>query len=128
MSDLTNQEKLEQVYAMTLENNNILRSLRKQQYIANTFRVFYWLIILGTLGGVYYYIRPVLNGITNNNNKVQDTLNQFETVRDQLPETKAVNQFFNFLKKSAETSVVAPVDTATSTPVETPIAGTTTTP
>jgi len=110
MSDLTNQEKLEQVYELTLENNGILRSLRRQQYIANTFRVFYWLIILGALGGVYYYIRPVLDGISNNNSKVQDTLNQFETVRDQLPETKVFNQFYDFLKGSAEAPIETPIN------------------
>jgi hypothetical protein len=113
MTDLTNQEKLEQVYEMTLENNNILRSLRKQQYIANTFRVFYWLIILGALGGVYYYIRPVLNGITNNSGKVEDTLNQFETIRGQLPETKVFNQFYDFLKGSVST----PLNSSANTPI-----------
>ena len=33
-TDLNNQEKLEEVYHMTLENNEILRAMRKEQHIA----------------------------------------------------------------------------------------------
>jgi hypothetical protein len=59
-TDLTNQEKLEEVYKLTLENNHLLHKMQSRDRIAYIFRVIYWLIILGALGGAYYYIRPFI--------------------------------------------------------------------
>lgn len=97
-SDLNNQEKLEEVYHLTVENNEILRSMRRQQHITNAFRFIYWLVILGALGGAYYYIRPILGGIADNKSKIDTTLKQFEDLRAQLPETKLLDQLLNGVK------------------------------
>ncbi len=100
-ADLNNQEKLEEVYHMTLENNEILRSIRRQQHISNAFRFLYWLIILGALGGAYYYIRPAVNAITDNKQKIDSTLQQFNELRSQLPESKLINQVLEGLNPSS---------------------------
>ena len=84
-ADLNNQEKLEEVYEMTLENNQILRSMRKQQYIANAFRFIYWLVILGALGGAYFYVRPVIKAVSDNKTKFQQAFEQFNQIRSQFP-------------------------------------------
>ncbi len=94
-TDLSNQEKLEEIYEMTLQNNTILRSMRKQQHIANAFRLLYWLVILGALGGVYYYLRPVISGISENKTRIQETFDQFNQFRSQLPESKLFDQVFH---------------------------------
>ena len=103
--DLNNQEKLEEVYHMTLENNEILRSIRRQQHIANAFRFLYWLIILGALGGAYYYVKPAINAISDNKQKIDSTLEQFNELRSQLPESKLINQMLNSLKISSSTNL-----------------------
>ena len=103
-TDLTNQQKLEEVYELTLENNSMLRSMRRQQHIANAFRFIYWLVILGVLGGAYYYVRPVISSITNNKDKINETLQQFEGIRSQFPETKLFEQFFHLLKERASST------------------------
>ncbi|MFA6609003.1 MAG: hypothetical protein WCT07_03805 [Candidatus Paceibacterota bacterium] len=99
-TDLNNQEKLEEVYELTVENNEILRSIRRQQHIANAFRFLYWLVILGALGGAYYYVRPVVDSIFGNKVGIDSTLKQYEELRSQLPETKLLDQFLQGIKNS----------------------------
>ena len=101
-SDLNNQEKLEEVYHLTVENNEILRSIRRQQHIANAFRFIYWLVILGALGGAYYYVRPVVDSISGNKANIDSTLKQFEDLRSQLPETKLLDQLLHGVKTPIE--------------------------
>ena len=77
-ADLTNQEKLEEVYEMTKENNDILRSMRRQQHVANAFRFLYWVIILVSLGGAYLYIRPVIDSLNENKSRLEEMIGSFK--------------------------------------------------
>ncbi|MBP9782366.1 MAG: hypothetical protein KBC50_01380 [Candidatus Pacebacteria bacterium] len=84
--DLTNEQKLEEIYKLTLENNHILHGLRNRFRVATVFRVIYWLAIIGALGGAYYYVRPAI-----------DTMNvyqeRFNTILHQYPEAKLLFPF-----------------------------------
>lgn len=97
---LSNEEKLNHVYEMVYENNQILKSLRRQQYFATFLRIVYWLAILGVIGGAYFYIRPVVGALSTNAANVDQRVTQFNQITGQLPETKFVNQIFDWLKKS----------------------------
>lgn len=91
------QEKLpslEDIYNLSLENNKILRSLRRHQRIGLFFSLLYWGLIVASLLGAYYYIRPVVGILTNNNQQVQSTLDQFEALKTQFPEAKIFENFF----------------------------------
>ncbi len=101
-SDLNNQEKLEEVYRLTLENNHLLHKMQSRDRIAIIFRIIYWLAILGALGGAYYYIRPFVDTIKASNSRAEGVLEQFEQLRSQFPETKVFQQFFNHLKEGSE--------------------------
>lgn len=96
---LTNEEKLDLIYEMTLENHEVLKSIRRQQYFANAVRVLYWLVILGALGGAYYYIRPIVSMLSENGGKIEETLNQFNQLKNQLPEAKLLNQLLQGIQK-----------------------------
>jgi hypothetical protein len=98
---LNNEEKLEHIYQMTLENHEILKSIRRQQYMGNVFRVLYWLVILGALGGMYYYLRPVVMFLSENSGKINEALLHLNVLKDQLPEAKIINQVLEGLQKSA---------------------------
>lgn len=87
-SNLTNQEKLEQVYEMTVENNKILRSLRTQQHIANFFRFIYWMVIIISLGGAYFYIKPIISAFTTSGSNIDQTFKQLNELRSQIPEAR----------------------------------------
>ncbi len=99
--NLNNQQKLEEVYHMTMENNEILRSMRRQQHIANAFRFFYWVVILGALGGAYLYVRPAIDTFSKNKKDIDSALGQFNELRAQLPETKVLQQVLDGLKASS---------------------------
>ncbi len=99
-SDLTNQEKLEEVHRLTLENNHILHKIQNRERITTILRIVYWLIILGVLGGAYYYVRPFVDSIAGNKSRADGIINQFETLRSQFPETKAFQEFFNQFKQN----------------------------
>jgi hypothetical protein len=98
---LTNEEKLDLIYEMTRENHEVLASLRRQQYLSTAFRILYWLIILGVLGGTYYYVRPAVTYIQENGVKLQSTFNQLNSLHGTLPEAKLLNTLIDGLKKSA---------------------------
>ena len=102
--DLNNQEKLSAIYEMTLENNSILRTIRRQHYFSNFLSSLYWLMVIGVIGGAYYFVRPVVTAISNNSGQVEETINQFNQIRSQLPETKLINQVMKGLKTKTATS------------------------
>ncbi len=98
---MTNEEKLDAIYEMTLENNDILRSIRRQQYVANAFRVLYWLVVLGAIGGAYYFVRPLIVTLSENGDKMAKS---YTDLVDQLPEKKLLNQVMNGFKIKPSTS------------------------
>ena len=100
--DLTNEQKLNEIYKMTEENNEILRTIRRQQYFSNFLKVVYWLVILGFLGGAYYFVRPFISVFTGDSTKVEEKINQFNQMRNQLPETKLINSFFRGMQPKEE--------------------------
>lgn len=92
---MNNEEKLEAIYKMTLENHEILKTIRRQQYLSTAGRILYWLIILGALGGAYYYIRPLLSIFTQNQQLIQERMTQFSG----LPEATAMRQFMDTIRQ-----------------------------
>ena len=105
--DLNNQEKLAAIYEMTLENNSILRTIRRQHYFSNFLSSLYWLMVIGVIGGTYYFVRPVVTAISNNSGQVEETINQFNQIRSQLPETKLINQVIKGLKTNTRQDYTA---------------------
>lgn len=93
--DLTNQQKLEEIYKLTLENNHLLHKLQNRMRMGTAIRIVYWLAILGALGGVYYYIRPVIETVASTTTQTESMFQQFEQLRSQFPETRAIQQFMN---------------------------------
>jgi hypothetical protein len=105
--DLTNQEKLEEVYRLTVENNHLLHKIQNRDRIAMIVRIIYWLAILGALGGAYYYVRPFIDSIAASNTRASSVIEQFEQLRSQFPETKALQDFFNRNKEDSEVTSAA---------------------
>ena len=95
---MTNEEKLDAIYKMTLENHEVLKTIRRQQYLATAGRLFYWLIVIGVIGGAYYYVKPFVDRFTVNPAQAQEALNQFDRIKNQFPETKVFNQILEGFK------------------------------
>ena len=94
--NLTNEEKLNAIYEMTLQNHEVLKTIRRQQYIASFVRVIYWLIVLGVIGGVYLYAKPFIEVISDNSAKIETFFLQF---KQQLPEAKVFDKVIQGLNQ-----------------------------
>lgn len=97
--NLTNEEKLDAIYAMTLENHEVLKTIRRQQYLSAAVRLLYWLIVLGFIGGTYYFLSPFIEMVTSNTEDLKSLFMQFNQIKDSLPETKMLNQVMEGLQK-----------------------------
>ncbi len=56
---------LERTYKMTEENNEILKSLRRTSRLGVAMKLFYWVVIIGTTLGAFYFIRPYMDFLAN---------------------------------------------------------------
>lgn len=68
---------LEKLASQVEENNSILRSMRRTQRMGTTFRVLYWVLIIGLSFGAFYFIQPYINmlkGVASGN--LDQALNQ----------------------------------------------------
>lgn len=55
---------VEESLELSRENNKILHSLRSSARWGRVFRIFYWVVIIGSMLGAYYYLQPFLKVIT----------------------------------------------------------------
>lgn len=58
-----NEEKINKILELTEENNQIIKKMRKVQKIQNIFRNIYWIIILATALGLFYFIQKYFNNM-----------------------------------------------------------------
>ena len=71
MSDnLTNEEKLDRMLKLTEENNKMLRSMHRSQTVSNIFRLLYWTLIIASIAGAYYFIKPMLTSFSGDRKSV----------------------------------------------------------
>ncbi|MEA2112921.1 MAG: hypothetical protein U9P50_03040 [Patescibacteria group bacterium] len=43
------------------ENQEILRKMRRGQFLGNITRILYWVIIIGASFGTYYFLQPYID-------------------------------------------------------------------
>ena len=61
--DPESKKLLEDTFALAKENNSMLQSLRRSQQWATIMSFVYWIFIIGTAIGAFYFIQPYLNQI-----------------------------------------------------------------
>jgi len=59
------QELLEETLGLARENNKMLLSMRRSFRIAHVMSFLYWIFIIGSAVGVYYYIQPYLEQLVS---------------------------------------------------------------
>ncbi len=52
---------LERTYKLSLENNDLLRKIRRSNTMSSIFRAIYWVVIIGASVGAYYYVQPYVD-------------------------------------------------------------------
>jgi hypothetical protein len=78
-------ELLTQSIKLAEENNKLLRGMRRSARIASILRILYWVIILGTAFGIYYYTQPYIDGIIKSYTGMQQSLENIKNVTTKLP-------------------------------------------
>ncbi len=78
--DEQSKELLEKTLELTKENNHILRSMRRSQFWSNVVRSIYWVFIIGTAVGAYYYIEPYIKPIISGFQSSIETVNKFRNI------------------------------------------------
>ncbi len=61
--DPESKKLLEETLALAKENNNMLHSLRSSMRLARFMSILYWVFIVGSAFGAYYFIAPYLGQI-----------------------------------------------------------------
>lgn len=73
-------EILNQTLKLVEENNKILRRIRRGNRISLVIRSIYWIIILGTAFGTYYFIQPYMKIITENFSSIKENVDSLKDV------------------------------------------------
>jgi len=75
--DPESKELLEQTLKLEEENNEILRALRRSMRTARIMSLIYWVFIIGSAIGAYYFIQPYVDQLTNFYGGASDVLKSF---------------------------------------------------
>lgn len=78
-------QKLDELLELTRENNSILRSMRRTQRWSTLFTYVYWLVILGSIFGVYYYFQPTIQKYVKTLQTSAGILQKFENAAAGVP-------------------------------------------
>lgn len=68
-------ELLEKTLSLEQENNSLLKSIKRSMRLASIMSIFYWVFIIGSAVGAYYFIQPYIDGITGAYVGTKDTVN-----------------------------------------------------
>ena len=75
---------------MAIENNKILRSLRRSNRVSAVFRIFYWILILAVSVGSFYFIEPYMKMLPNVIGAVQGDVSSANAAMQQLKSITSV--------------------------------------
>ena len=95
----TNQEKLDDMYKLVQENHEVLHDLLRRERLATFGRVLYWIIVLGTLFGAYYYVKPIVQVFMPQYESFNTAIQKINDASYNLPEVNSIKNFFETLKK-----------------------------
>jgi hypothetical protein len=73
--DPQSKKLLEETLALTQENNNMLHTMRRSQFWANVTRYIYWIFIIGSAVGAYYYVKPYVDPLVDGFKSSMETIN-----------------------------------------------------
>lgn len=78
-------QKMEELLELTKENNKMLHALRRSQRVTTFFSFVYWVVILGSIFGAYYYFQPTIQKYVGALETSIETLQQLEGAAGAMP-------------------------------------------
>ena len=76
--DPESKKLLEDTLAIAQENNQILHELRRSMRFARFMSILYWVLIIGSAVGAFYFVQPVLDELMGAYSGAGDTLKQLQ--------------------------------------------------
>ncbi len=71
---------LNELLEKTNENHALLKKMRRHMAFGTMFRFLYWVMILGTAVGAFYYLQPYLENLISIYGGVSDTVNGLQGI------------------------------------------------
>lgn len=65
-------KEIDEIKALTEENNSILKSMRRHNRVGAFMRLIYWIIILGAAVSSYYYLQPFIEPMINSYKSIKE--------------------------------------------------------
>ena len=72
-------EQLDEVTKLTRQNNKIMRKIQRSMRVGLIFRILYWILIIGSMLGAYYYLQPFIDDIGETYNNLIDIPEKIKT-------------------------------------------------
>ena len=76
--DPESKKLLEESLALAKDNNSMLHSMRRSMRMQRAMTAIYWLFIIGSAIGAYYFIQPYLDQVIGLYGGASDVLKQFQ--------------------------------------------------
>lgn len=76
--DTESKELLEKTFALTEENNKMLKKIRRGQRLSSFLTSVYWVIVISLGIGAFYFIQPYFNKVQNFFQDTSNTVNSFK--------------------------------------------------
>lgn len=78
-------QKIDELLELTRENNKILNSMRRTQRLSSFLTFVYWILILGSIFGVYYYLQPTVTKYLGTLQKATSLIQNIESKAGAIP-------------------------------------------
>ncbi len=72
-------EQLAEVTKLTRQNNKIMRKIQLSMRMGLIFRTLYWILIIGSMLGAYYYMQPFVENISDTYKELIDIPEKIKT-------------------------------------------------
>jgi hypothetical protein len=86
IENLSDRELLEEVYEQQIEQGKKINSIHKRYRFQFIFGIFKWIIYIGLAVGLYAYLQPFIENITNTYSNLQESAETIGELRAKLPQ------------------------------------------
>lgn len=78
--DPESRKLLQETLELEKENNDMLRSMRRSLRIQRIMSILYWIFIIGSALGAYYFIQPYIEQLMGIYSGAGDVINNFKNI------------------------------------------------
>ena len=77
---------LEETLKLSKDNNKMLRKMRSIMRWSRAVKAVYWVVIIGSMLGFYYYFQPFIDNLTLGFNSFMSSIGKVQNVGNSIPD------------------------------------------